>query len=118
MTRRIERVNELVRKELSELLSKEMNDPRLPLLMSITRVEVSTDLRNAKIYVSVMTNREERESTVKVLQRASGFLHRELKKRLSLRAVPILSFRLDDSIEEGSHILEMMDNITPQGHPY
>jgi len=118
MTRRIERVNELVRKELSDLLSKEMNDPRLPLLVSVTRVEVSTDLRNAKIYVSVMTNREERETTIKVLQRASGFLHRELKKRLSLRYIPILSFRLDDSIEKGSHILDMIDNIKPPGHLY
>ena len=111
MSRRIERVNELVRKELSSLLATEMNDPRMPLLVSVTHVDVSVDLRQAKVYVSVMSNEEEKHSTIKLLQKASGFLHRELKSRVALRYVPVLSFHLDESIEKGLQMLQFMDSV-------
>ena len=113
MSRRTERVNELLRKELSWLLAKEMNDPRLPMLVTITGVEVSMDLRHAKVFVSIMGSDEEKASTTKILQAAAGFLHRQLKPRLSLRYVPSLSFRLDESIEEGDRMLQIMDNLDP-----
>ena len=63
------------------------------------------------MYVSVMSHEEEKHSTVQLLQKASGFLHRELKARVALRYVPVLSFRLDESIEKGLHMLQYMDNI-------
>ena len=115
MSRRIERVNELIRKELSSLLATEMNDPRLPLLVSVTHVDVSADLRQAKVYVSVMSHDEEKRSTVELLQKASGFLHRELKARVALRYVPVLSFHLDESIEKGLQMLQFMDNVQWDG---
>ena len=111
MSRRTERVNELLRKELSWLLAKEMNDPRLPLLVTITRVTVATDLRNARVFVSIMGADEEKRSAIRMLQAAAGFLHRALKPRLTLRYVPGLSFHLDESIEEGARMLQIMDKL-------
>ncbi len=111
MSRRTERVNELIRKELSWLLAKEMNDPRLPVLVTITRVDVSSDLRHGKVYVSIMGSDEEKRSALRMLQAATGFLHHELKPRLTLRYIPVLSFQLDDSIEEGTRMLQIMDKL-------
>ena len=113
MSRRTERVNELLRKELSWLLAKEMNDPRLPLLVTITSVDISADLRQAKISISIMGDGEEKLATVRILQAASGFLRKELKPRLTLRHVPALLFQLDESIEEGAHMLQIMDKMLP-----
>ena len=111
MSRRTQRVNELLRQELSWLLTKEMNDPRLPVLVSITMVDVSADLRHAKVFISIMGEAEEKRTAVAMLQSATGFLQRELKPRLVLRFVPHLSFHLDNSIEEGNRMLQVMDNI-------
>ncbi|MBI4200748.1 MAG: 30S ribosome-binding factor RbfA [Chloroflexi bacterium] len=111
MTRRTERVNGLLRRELSEILAQVMRDPRLPKLLSLTRVEVTGDLRQAQVFVSVMGGAEEKKSTLKTLQAAAGFLHRELKPRLALRYVPTLSFHLDESIEEGARVLQLMERL-------
>ena len=111
MSRRTERVGELLREELSWLLAREMSDPRLPLLVTITRVNVSADLRQAKVFVSIMGSDEEKRSAMKVLQAAVGFLWRALKPRLTLRYVPGLSFQLDESIEEGTRMLQIMDKL-------
>lgn len=116
MSRRTERVNELLREELSWLLATEMNDPRLPLLVTITRVAVSADLRHAQVFVSIMGSNEEKQSAIRMLQAAAGFLHRALKPRLTLRYVPGLLFQLDDSIEEGARMLQIMDELySPPG---
>ncbi len=117
MSRRTERVNELLRKELSWLLAKEMNDPRLPLLVTITRVDISADLRQAKVFISIMGDGEEKQVTVRMLQAASGFLRRELRPRLTLRYVPALLFQLDESIEEGAQMLQIMDKMHPSPGP-
>ena len=114
MSRRTQRINELLRQELSWLLAKDMNDPRLPVLVTITMVDVSSDLRYAKVYVSVMGNNDERRIAVEMLQSATGFLHRELKSRLALRYVPQLSFFKDDSIALGTRMLQIMDNLQQQ----
>lgn len=117
MSRRTQRINELLRQELSWLLAKEMKDPRLPLLVTITRVEVATDLRYARVFVSIMGSDEEKGSAMKMLQAAAGFLHRSLKPRLTLRYVPDLSFHLDESIEEGARMLQIMDRLNPPPEP-
>lgn len=111
MSRRTERVNDLVRDELSELLLREINDPRLGGLISITRVEVSPDLGTARVFVSVMGDEEEQRQAMKALSTAGGFLHRELKKRLEMRKVPFLNFRLDTSIAEGAEVLSLLDKV-------
>lgn len=114
MSRRTERVNELLRDELSDLLLREVRDPRLGGLISITRVEVTPDLCNARVYVSVMQEPEERTAAVRALNAAAAFLHRELKQRLQMRRVPFLVFKLDTSIEEGAAVLAHLDEIARQ----
>lgn len=111
MSRRAERVSELLRKELSMVLATEVHDPRLPALVSITRVGVSDDLRHANVYVSIMGASEEKRSGMKVLKDAAGFMHRALKPRLDIRYVPELSFHLDESIEAGNRTLRIMDSL-------
>ncbi len=109
MTRRTERVGELLRKEVSWVLANQMADPRLPTLVSITSVEISADLRRAKVSVSVMGTEDDRRSTMQMLQSAARFIQRELKPKLALRYVPVLTFQLDRSLEEGARLLSIMD---------
>ena len=105
MSRRTERVNELIRHELSDLLLRDLRDPRLDGLISITRVEVSPDLYNARILVSVMSETADQKDAIKALNTAAGFLHKELVHRLDMRRVPFLTFVLDTSIAEGAAVL-------------
>jgi ribosome-binding factor A len=111
MSRRTERVNDLIRDELSDMLLRELNDPRLGPLISITRVEVTPDLANARVFVSVMGDEGEQKQAMKALEAAGGFMHRELKKRLTMRKVPFLNFRLDTSIAEGAEVLSLLDKV-------
>lgn len=108
MSRRIERVNELIKAEIAELLQREVSDPRLGSLVSIVAVDTSPDLRNASVRVSVLGSEEEIEQSMAALKRARGFLRHELAGRLVMRSVPQLTFRLDTSIADGSKVLEMM----------
>jgi ribosome-binding factor A len=114
MSRRIERVNELIRHELSDLLLRELRDPRLDGLISITRVEVSPDLYNARVSVSVMSETASPADALKALNAAAGFLHKELVHRLDMRRVPFLTFQLDKSIEEGAAVLAHIDEVIRQ----
>ncbi len=111
MSRRTERVNELLRKELSSLVANQINDPRLPALVSITRVDVSVDLHHANVYVSIMGSNEQKRSGMKTLKDAAGFLHHALKPRLALRYIPDLSFQLDESIEASDRMLRIMNDL-------
>jgi ribosome-binding factor A len=111
MSRRTERVNDLIRDELSDLLLREVRDPRLGVLMSITRVEVTPDLMNARVYVSIMGTPSEQAEATRALNAAASFFHRELKQRLQIRRVPFLVFRLDTSIAEGAGVLAIMDEV-------
>lgn len=104
---RQEKLGELIAAELSELLRTRVKDPRVG-FASITHVEVSGDLRHAKIFVSVMGSAEEQVETMKGLRHATGFLRHELASRLVLRFMPELVFKLDTSIAEGAHILELL----------
>ena len=112
-TRRVARANDLIRRELSELILREVRDPRLSGLLSVTRVETSPDLRHARVFVSLMGSDEEKKKAEQGLAAASGFLRRGLGDRLVLRYVPELTFRLDDSIEKGSQMLELIKEVAP-----
>ena len=114
MSRRTERVNDLIREELSDLLLRDVRDPRLGGLISITRVEVTPDLSDARIYVSVMSPPAEQAAALRALNAAASFFHRELKQRIQIRRVPFLVFRLDTSIEEGAHVLALIDEVSRQ----
>ncbi len=114
MTHRIERVNSLIRQEISELLQRQVKDPRLGSLVGVTDVSTSLDLRYAKIFVSRIGSgsEEEKQETLSVLAAASGFFRNELAKRLRLRHIPELSFQWDDSIERGDYLLQLIDGVS------
>jgi len=107
---RQEKLGELIAVETSDLLRTRMKDPRIG-FASITHVEVSGDLRHAKIFVSVMGSEEEQKDTMKALKHATGFLRHELASRLVLRYMPELVFKLDTSIVQGARILELINKI-------
>lgn len=105
---RINRINEEIQKELSDLF-RQLKDPRVSQvgMVSITRVDTTADLRYAKVYVSVLDKGQEKE-VLKGLKSAAGFLRRELGHALQLRYTPELQFVGDDSIQHGAHILELL----------
>ena len=117
MAYRIERVNNLIRQEISELLQREVKDPRLGSFVAVTAVVTSTDLKHAKVFVSRMCSQEEKQETLSALATASGFLRSRLIKRLKLRRIPELGFCWDDSIERGSHLLELIDKVRASDTP-
>ena len=107
---RQEKLGEQFALELSDLLRTRVKDPRVG-FASITHVEISGDLRHAKIFVSVMGSEEERVATMRALKHATGFLRHELAGRIVLRYMPELVFKLDNSIAEGARILELIHQI-------
>ena len=111
MARRMERVNQLLREELSHLAQRQLKDPRLGALMTITEVDVSPDLRHARVYVSVMGEAEEQQDAIEALSAAAGYLRRGLHGRLKLRNIPELHFHRDRSMEHGSHLLTLIDQV-------
>jgi len=112
MNRRTERVNDLLRQELDSLLRHQAKDPRLDSLWSITDVEVSRDLRHAKVFVSVLGTDEEAESTLTGMNAARNYLRRELSRRLNtMHHVPEIAFKRDTSIERGVRMGAMLDEI-------
>lgn len=111
-SRRLSRVNELIRTELSGLILTHVNDPRLSQIVSITGVDVSPDLGSAKIHVSIMGSLEEKRDSLKGLHAAAGFLRRELGRKIKLRNTPALRFIMDDSIEEGERVMTILRGVT------
>jgi ribosome-binding factor A len=108
MSRRTERVNELLREELSALLRENLNDPRVAGIVTITRVDVSPDLRRAVAHASVLGTPEERASTMAALDNARPYLRRELSRRLTLRYTPDVVFAADTTMEEAQQITDLM----------
>ena len=105
------RVNEAVRQELSTLISREVKDPRVDMMTSVTRVIVATDLKTCKVYISVYGDDARKEETMAGLKSSEGFLRRMLAKNLNLRNTPELQFILDESIEYGMHMAKLIDNL-------
>ena len=116
MTHRIEQVNQPIRREISDLLQRQVKDPRLGNFVAVTEVSTSPDLRYARIFVSRIATEEEKRETLSVLAAASGFFRNELAKRLRLRRIPRLSFQWDDSIRRGGHLLQLIDQVTPHNN--
>src|SRR4030042_935434 len=112
MTRRAERVSNLIRQEICQLLQEQVNDPRLSGLISVTKVSTSPDLKQAKVYVSVLGEQANKNEILQGFKSASGFFRRELSKRLILRFIPELSFEYDDSIEHGAKVLKLIEQVT------
>jgi ribosome-binding factor A len=114
MTRRTERLNHLIQRELSDLLRKHINDPRLNGLISVTGVEIAKDLNNATVSISALGDNIDREAVLKGFKSAAGFLRRELAHQLNIRVTPVLSFKFDDSIERGVKLITLIDSVAAQ----
>jgi ribosome-binding factor A len=110
VSQRTDRLDSQIRQELMDLLQREMKDPRLG-FVTITRVETARDLGSARVWVSILGTEEERERSMRALSVATPWLRRRLAERLTLRSVPQLSLRRDDSIESGDRVLRLLREI-------
>lgn len=108
---RIARLRELLRQETSAILQRDMKDPRIG-FVSVTDVELSQDLRHARIFVSVYGDAEAKARTMEGLRSAEGFVRTELAHRIRLRYTPDVSFRIDESIEQGDRVNRLLRQVT------
>jgi len=113
---RIARLRELFKEEISVVLQRQMRDPRIG-FVSITDVELSADLRHAKVFVSILGDAEAKARTMAGLQSARGFVRTELARRIRLRYFPEVSFRVDESIERGAHVNQLLRQVTGPKDP-
>ncbi|WP_019638030.1 30S ribosome-binding factor RbfA [Paenibacillus fonticola] len=105
------RVGEQIKKELSVLIQNEVKDPRVG-FVTVTGVDVTSDLSQAKVYISIFGDEEKKAESLKGLDKALGYLRTELGKRMRLRHTPELIFKVDESIEYGSRIEKLLGEIT------
>jgi ribosome-binding factor A len=112
-TTRQRRVSELLKVEVSHILQREVTDPRVG-FVTVTEVTVTPDLREARVFVSVMGERERREEALKGLQHAAGFVRTQLARRIDLRVTPEVTFALDDSLERGTRVVSLLEQLDAQ----
>jgi ribosome-binding factor A len=110
MSQRTDRLDSQIRSELMELLQREMKDPRIG-FATVTRVETARDLGSARVWVSILGTEEERDKTMRALTDAAPWLRRRLAERLTLRHMPQLVIKHDDSIEAGDRVLRLLREI-------
>ncbi len=110
---RMGRIDEEYRKELSQIISYELKNPNVTGLVSVTKVKVTSDLKYAKVYVSIMNSKNIKD-TLAGLKKSSGFIRSELAKRINLRNTPELIFEIDDSLEYGARIDSILKDILPK----
>ncbi len=110
MSQRTDRVGDLLRAELASIIQREMRDPRVS-LTTVSRVSVSRDLSHAEVQVSVLGEEENRRSCLEALERAKGFLRSKLARRVRLRVVPELVFKLDRGAEHSQRISEILEEL-------
>ena len=108
--KRADRVSDLLREEIAGMLLREVKDPRIG-FVTITDVEVSDDLRSAKVFFSMVGSEKELDRATKGLNSASGFIKRKLGKRLKMRYIPDIVFKFDRSLEYGSHIDSILNDL-------
>lgn len=111
---RNERLGDLIRTEISQIIQREIKDPRVQGLVSVTDVELTEDLRYARIFVSVLGSEEERKATMKTLRHATGFIRHLLGERLSVRFIPEIDIRYDEGIERGDRMLQLLRQVAEE----
>ena len=108
---RMNKIDEELKKEISNIISTELKNPHLTGLISVTRVKTTPDLRYAQVFVS-MINEKSKKENLAILKQSSGFIRSNIAKRINLRNTPELVFEFDESLEYGSRIDEILKNIT------
>ncbi len=115
MTRRRERLNDLLREVIAEIVRRDLKDPRLDVdLLSITEVQVSPDLRHARVHISVLGDDAARAAALDALNRSRHFIHRQLAPRLDLKHVPEMRFVRDDRLEQDQAMLNLIRDVRAQ----
>ncbi len=109
---RISRINDEILKELSQIIRGELKDPRIGSMTSVVRAETTPDLKYCKVYVSVLGNDEEKDSVMKGLKNATGFVRRLIAQRVNLRITPEFTFKLDESAEYAIHMEQLLSKIS------
>lgn len=113
MSERIMRVNSEIQKAISDIISNELKNPMIKGLITVTKVDTTTDLDQSKIYISIY-DEETRDDVLNAIKHSAGFIRRELASRVDLRKVPYLSFYLDDSYHYGQKIEETINRINEE----
>ena len=111
---RLNRIDEEYKKELSQIIDRELKNPNITGMISVTKVKVTNDLKYAKVYVSILNSKNIKD-TLAGLKKSSGFIRSELAKRVNLRNTPELIFELDESLEYGARIDSILKEIMPKG---
>lgn len=109
------RINEEMKREIAQVI-RELKDPRIPVMTSVVAVNVTPDLKFAKVFVSIMGGEAEVKDAVKGLNSAAGFVRREIGARMKLRITPEIHFEADDSISYGAHISKLLNDIEGKSH--
>ena len=110
MSTRQEKVQELLKEEISDILRRELKDPRLG-FVTITDAQVSPDMRHAKIFISVLGAENVRKENMAVLKKSEKYVRQMLAKRMRMRTVPEIDFRFDESVDRGIKMLELLEKI-------
>lgn len=110
MAHRVNRVGEQMKKELGDIISRKIKDPRIG-FVTVTDVQVTGDLQQAKVYISVLGDEEQRENTLKGLAKAKGFIRTEIGNRIRLRKTPELIFEFDESMAYGNRINSLIHEL-------
>ena len=111
---RIDRISEQVRREVDLIIREQLSDPRVKGTFSVTRADVTRDLRYAKVFVSILED-ENRAPMMDALKKAAGFVRRELGQRMIIRYVPEILFEADQNIEYGIHIASVLKQVQAGG---
>jgi len=108
---RVDRLNSLLKEVISEVVTKEVRNPKVSPLVTVTRVEVSPDLQHAKVYISVIGTEEQKNDTIEALQTAAGFIAIHASKKVVLRYFPALNFKLDTTVDKHLRIDAILNQI-------
>src|SRR4051812_47774451 len=111
MSRRTEMLGSTIQRELATFIQRELNDPRLPAIVSITRVKVSEDLEFADVYVSIMGTPGQQSAALNALKHASGLMRSRLTKDLRMRVAPYLRFQIDEGLKKEMEVLDLLERV-------
>ncbi len=112
-TNRMDRVNEEFKRELGRIIDQDLKNPNITGLISVTKVKTSSDLKTARVYISII-NSKSKKNTMEGIKKATGFIRSELAKRVNLRYTPELIFELDETLEYGAKIDNILKEIMPK----
>ena len=112
-TNRMQRVDEEFKREIGKIIDQDLKNPNITGIISVTKVKVASDLKSAKVYISIL-NSKSKKNTLEGLKNATGYIRTELAKRINLRYTPSLIFEIDDSMEYGARIDSILNKIMPK----